>query len=70
MRDYKRDGKGSAEWCGVGDGEFDHVGQIRALIAQGYRGAYSLETHFTIEGSKRKASEYSMKRLKERVWQA
>ncbi len=67
LRDYKRTPDGSAEWCGVGQGEFDHVGQIRALLADGYDGAFSLETHFRIDGSKAKASEFSMTNLLQRV---
>ncbi len=67
LRDYKRKPDGGAEWCGVGDGEFDHVGQIRALLQDGYQGAFSLETHFEIDGSKAKASEYSMTRLLELI---
>ena len=50
-------------WRGVGDGEFDHLGQVRALLKDGYKGALSLETHFTIDDSKAKASEYSMANL-------
>jgi len=63
LRDYKRTPDGGAEWCGVGDGEFDHLGQIRALINDGYKGALSLETHFKIDDSKAKASEFSMTNL-------
>ena len=67
LRDYKRTPDGGAEWCGVGQGEFDHVGQIRALLDDGYDGAFSLETHFRIDGSKAKASEFSMTNLLKRV---
>ncbi|MBI1354915.1 MAG: TIM barrel protein [Acidobacteria bacterium] len=67
LRDYQRTPDGGAKWCGVGDGEFDHVGQIGALLKDGYKGAFSLETHFKIDDSKAKASEYSMTRLLERV---
>ena len=67
LRDYRRTPDGGAEWCGVGQGEFDHVGQIRALLADGYTGPLSLETHFKIDGSKEKASAYSMTHLLERI---
>lgn len=67
LRDYKRTPDGSAEWCGVGQGEFDHVGQIRAMLEDGYDGAFSLETHFKIDDSKAKASEFSMTNLLKRV---
>ena len=53
------------EWCGVGEGEFDHLGQLRALLKDGYRETLSLETHYTIEGSKMRASEASLKALLE-----
>lgn len=67
FRDYKYRADGGADWCGVGDGDFDHVGQLRALLKDGYEGVVSLETHFEIDGSKAKASEYSLKALLEVV---
>lgn len=66
LRDYRRTPDGGAEWCGVGEGEFDHVGQIRALLKAGYKEAFSLETHYRIDGSKAKASAFSMTALLER----
>jgi sugar phosphate isomerase/epimerase len=63
LRDFRRMPSGKYEWCGVGQGEFDHVGQLRALLKDGYKETLSLETHFTIDGSKAKASEFSMKGL-------
>ena len=63
LRDYRRLEDGEFEWCGVGDGEFDHVGQMRALLRDGYQGVFSLETHFTLDGSKAAASERSVKGL-------
>ena len=69
VRDYRRQADGSLEWCGVGDGEFDHVGQLRALQRDGYGGSVSLETHFTLNGSKAKASEHSLKGLLKAVAQ-
>ena len=63
FRDYRRTEAGEFEWCGVGDGEFDHVGQLRALLDDGYDGVVSLETHYTIGGSKAAASEHSLKGL-------
>ena len=63
FRDYRRNAEGEIEWCGVGDGEFDHVGQLRALRRDGYEGSVSLETHFKINGSKADASAYSLKGL-------
>lgn len=66
-RDYRRATDGSVEWCGVGDGDFDHVGQLRALVRDGYTGSVSLETHYTIDGSKAAASERSILGLLEAV---
>ncbi len=65
FRDYKYRADGSADWCGVGDGDFDHVGQLQAFLKDGYQGVVSLETHFKIDDSKAKASEYSIKALLE-----
>ncbi len=63
LRDYRRVASGKYEWCGVGEGEFDHVGHFRALLKDGYRETLSLETHYQMEGSKMKASEFSMRGL-------
>jgi len=35
-------------WTRMGTGVIDYVGQLRALDADGYRGALSLETHYAI----------------------
>ena len=67
FRDYRRRSDGAVEWCGVGDGEFDHVGQLRALLRDGYAGAVSLETHYRIRGSKAEASAHSLRGLLEAV---
>ncbi len=67
LRDYKRLPGGKTEWCGVGQGEFDHVSQLRALLKAGYKETMSLETHFKIDGSKTKASEFSIQGLIERM---
>ncbi len=65
LRDYCRRPSGEMEWCGVGEGEFDHLGQLRALLEDGYRETLSLETHYKIAGSKMRASEASLKALLE-----
>jgi sugar phosphate isomerase/epimerase len=45
LRDFKhKDGK--VVWAKVGDGEMDNLGQIRALIKDGYKGTFTLETHW------------------------
>ena len=45
LRDYKHEA-GKVVWAAVGQGEFDNVGQIRALRKDGYTGAFTLETHW------------------------
>lgn len=69
LRDYRRLDDGTLEWCGVGDGDFDHSGQIRALLGDGYEGVFSLETHFRLNGSKHAASEHSLRGLLKTVQQ-
>ncbi|MBG98798.1 MAG: hypothetical protein CMN58_00460 [Solibacterales bacterium] len=63
FRDYLRLPSGKVKWCGIGEGEFDHLGQLRKLLEDDYRETISLETHYTIQGSKMRASESSIKAL-------
>jgi sugar phosphate isomerase/epimerase len=59
LRDFKHvDGK--VQWCAVGDGEFDNVAQIRALLKNGYKGAFTLETHYRSPQGKAHASRTSL----------
>jgi len=44
---------GAAHWSLMGAGEVDWRGQFRALVADGYDGAASLETHYTPPGGTR-----------------
>ena len=45
LRDYKhQDGK--VVWSAVGEGEFDNLAQIRALLKDGYKETFTLETHW------------------------
>ena len=37
---------GKNVWRPVGGGKLDYLGQFRALIADGYTGTMSLETHY------------------------
>jgi len=46
LRDYAHQADGKVEWAAVGTGEFDNVGQIRALRKDGYTGTFTLETHW------------------------
>lgn len=46
LRDYIHQPDGKVAWAAVGTGEFDNVGQIRALRKDGYNGTFTLETHW------------------------
>jgi sugar phosphate isomerase/epimerase len=63
LRDYRRDQDGKVEWCAVGDGEFDNLGQIRALLKGGYKGTFTLETHYKSPKGKAHASRTSLTAL-------
>ena len=66
LRDYKhQDGK--VVWTRVGDGEFDNLGQIRALLKDGYKGTFTLETHWADPKGKMYSTEQSLKGLLEVV---
>lgn len=59
LRDYRfKDGKG--EWCAVGEGEMDNLGQIRSLRQAGYRETFTLETHYRSPQGKAHASRTSL----------
>ena len=59
---HKPDGKYA--WAPVGGGIIDWVGQFRALKAQGYHDAVSLETHWRGAGTPEASTRISMKGLK------
>jgi len=62
LRDYRhQDGK--VVWTAVGDGEFDNVGQIRALRKDGYSSTFTLETHWRDPKGKMYSTETSLKGL-------
>ena len=63
LRDFKPNAKGDMEWCAVGDGVFDNVGQLRALAKDGFKGAYSLETHYKSPQGKEHATRTSLTAL-------
>ena len=63
LRDYHHRPDGKVEWSAVGDGEFDNLGQIRALLHDGYKGAFTLETHWKSPQGKAFASATSLKAL-------
>jgi len=63
LRDYKKGASGKIEWCAVGDGEFDNLGQIRALLKSGYKQTFTLETHWKSPKGKLHATDTSLKAL-------
>jgi sugar phosphate isomerase/epimerase len=62
LRDYKHQA-GKVVWAAVGDGEFDNLGQIRALLKDGYKQAFTLETHWRDPKGKAYSSATSLKGL-------
>ena len=63
LRDFKTMPDGKVVWCAVGDGEMDNVGQIRSLLKDGYKGAFTLETHYRSPQGKAHASRTSLTAL-------
>jgi sugar phosphate isomerase/epimerase len=62
LRDYKhQDGK--VVWAKVGDGEFDNLGHFRAMLKDGYKGTFTLETHWRDPKGKMYSTEQSLKAL-------
>jgi L-ribulose-5-phosphate 3-epimerase len=62
LRDFKhQDGK--VVWTAVGEGEFDNLGQIRALMKDGYHETFTLETHWRDPKGKMYSTETSLKAL-------
>jgi sugar phosphate isomerase/epimerase len=57
-------GKRRRAWVKVGDGIIDYVGQMRALVHDGYEGTISLETHYAHpEGGLEQATRESLAAL-------
>ena len=63
LRDYKKQPDGKVVWTAVGQGEFDNLGQIRALRQDGYQGTYTLETHWRDPKGKLYSTETSLQAL-------
>ena len=63
LRDFRHTAEGRFEWCAVGQGEFDNLGQIRALVRNGYKGGFSLETHYKHPDGKAAATRASLTAL-------
>ena len=63
LRDWKREANGRVSWTAVGAGEFDNLGQIRALKRDGFKGTYTLETHWRSPQGKAYATRVSLTEL-------
>ncbi len=63
LRDYVKKADGSVEWAAVGTGEFDNLGQIRALRKDGFKGTFTLETHWRDPRGKAYSTETSLTAL-------
>jgi L-ribulose-5-phosphate 3-epimerase len=62
LRDYKHE-NGKVVWTAVGAGEFDNLAQIRALRKDGYKGSFTLETHWRDPKGKTYSTETSLAAL-------
>jgi sugar phosphate isomerase/epimerase len=60
LRDYKHQPDGKVVWTAVGAGEFDNLGQIRALRKDGYKETFTLETHWRDPKGKMFSTETSL----------
>lgn len=66
LRDYKHE-NGKVVWTAVGAGEFDNVSQIRALLKDGYRETFTLETHWRDPKGKLYSTETSLAGLLKQI---
>jgi sugar phosphate isomerase/epimerase len=64
-KDVSHSSGGKREWAAMGTGIIDWLGQFRALKADGYTGAVSLETHWRGAGTPEASSRQSMAGMKE-----
>ncbi len=60
IRDFRHTPDGKVEWMAVGEGEADNLGQIRALLKDGYTGRFTLETHYKSPQGKEFATRTSL----------
>ena len=63
LRDFKHQPDGKVVWTAVGEGEFDNLGQIRALLKDGYKETFTLETHWRDPKGKLYSTETSLRAL-------
>ena len=61
LKDYERIEDGHPKVVGIGEGLLPYPEIFRALAADGYKGALSMETHFSVEGSRKEPSRRSMR---------
>ena len=54
---------GRPVWRPIGGSEIDFEGLIRAMLKSGYRGVFSLETHYTPKGGKEQGTRESLEGL-------
>jgi sugar phosphate isomerase/epimerase len=60
LRDFRHLPGGNVEWAAVGEGEMDNLSQIRALLKDGFKETFNLETHYRSPLGKAHASETSL----------
>ena len=60
IRDFRHKPDGKVEWTAVGDGEAKNLEQIRALLKAGYKGTFTLETHYKSPQGKMFATKTSL----------
>ena len=63
LRDWKKGPDGKVQWTFVGEGTFDNVNQIRALLKSGYKENFTLETHAKHPDGKAAATRKSLSAL-------
>src|SRR5260370_24094156 len=66
----QRQNRNGTEWAAMGSGVIDWVGQFRALKADGYRHAVSLETHWRGAGTAEESTRQSWAGMKEAIRKA
>jgi len=61
---HLEEGRRRRAWVKIGDGTIDYVGQMRALVRDGYDGTLSLETHYAYpDGGLERATRESLAAL-------
>lgn len=63
LRDFRKNAAGKVEWCAVGEGVMDNLGQLRALRKDGAKCSYTLETHWKSPLGKAHATRASLTAL-------